>query len=109
MAEPSKQAGLYLFGQVVGVSERPWSSDAFKFNYEVGIGRPYVNEWGEPDTDVTRVVVPADRWQEVKAAAEKFKGQMVSVRVIASARKGGRDGAFLSFFMPKQSDLIPQP
>jgi len=109
MSESAKQTGLYLFGRVMGFSERPWHSDPSKLNYELGIGRDYQNEWGDASTDVTRVTVPADRVPEIKALAEKFKGKYVSVRVIVNARKGGRDGAFLSFFLPKTSDLVVQP
>jgi len=103
-----KQSGFYVCGQVVGFAERPWQSDPSKVNYEIGIGRPYTNDFGQPDVDVTRVQVPADRAAELRAVVEKLRGKFVSVRVVVNARKGGRDGAFLSVYMPRTSDLVPQ-
>lgn len=101
------QAGQYVIGQVLGYKEEPWkneSSGRSGMNRQLAVvTNEYVDQWQEKKKTVQIVDVPQDIATSVAVEAEKLKGKTVMVRVVFRANKGGRDGAWLSCFMPKDS------
>ncbi|WP_201356428.1 hypothetical protein [Amphritea japonica] len=104
----AKFEGFYLAGTLQGFKSTPWSSDPTKFNHRVGIARTYEDDWGNAQTDVTEVDVSLDDVQVIQKQCDILKGQDVIVRVVPSARKGGKTGAWLSVFIPKGEKILPQ-
>jgi len=101
--------GVYVFGKMIGYSETPWNNDPNKFNRKIRLQTgAYVDGFGEEIKDYTDVDISMDRAGELKAHAEHMKGKDVSVRVVFKAVKGGRNGAFLNCFMPKDAQIVEQ-
>lgn len=100
--------GVYVMGTCVGYSETPWKNDDSRMNRTIGISRTFTDKWDQTVTDIVEVEVPADGAEKFKKQAAMLKGKAVMLRVIPMAKAGGRNGAFLKLFAPKESDLLPQ-
>ncbi|MES9961692.1 MAG: DNA-binding protein [Sedimenticola sp.] len=98
--------GFYLQGEMKGYIEKPWANDPTKFNRQVGIvTRVYDDQWGQKQENVQSVDIPYELADQVKQIANDLIGKTVVLPVVPSARKGGRDGAWLSVFMPKDGTI----
>lgn len=100
--------GFYLAGRLEGFSMTPWTNNPEKFNYRVGISRSYEDKWGNTTKDVVEVDVSMEAVQVIQKQCEMLKGKDVIVRVVPSARAGGRNGAWLSVYIPKGESIVPQ-
>lgn len=103
--------GTFVVGVLLGYDEEEWKS---KTTGNTGVNRRLGIVTGERETgfgQTTQNVQIVDIMEEVapliKARAEELKGKRVMIRTVFRARKGGRDGAWLSAFMPKDADIIP--
>jgi len=106
------KSGVYLYGRCVGFQSEPWSNPqtgASGTNFTLGIARDYQDNWGNQQTDVTRVSVSQDDVARVQELANKFKDKPVEVQIVQLARKGGKNGAWLSTFLPKGGLLALAP
>ena len=101
-------SGEFVIGKLLGYSESPWANDPTKFNRRVGIQTgSYQDQFGVQHPNVVSVDVQFDDVPAVASQCQNLNGSYVMVPVITSARKGGRDGAFLGRFMPKKSQIMP--
>jgi len=102
--------GTYIVGTVKGYSEQPWEnkqSGKSGMNRRLGIAtNTYEDEWGEKHQDIQNIDVQQDSVAHIAAQAEKLKGKKVMIAVVWRAKTGGRNGAWLSCFLPKDADLI---
>ncbi|MDH2435387.1 hypothetical protein QCD60_23025 [Pokkaliibacter sp. MBI-7] len=103
------QFGEYVCGVVQDVISEPWSSDPTKFNHRVLMIRPYSDQYGNPQTDVMQIDIAAEEVQPMRAQLQHFRGQPALLQVVAQARSGGRNGAWLRRFKPKGANFIPFP
>lgn len=104
----AKLEGFYLAGTLEGFSMTPWTNNAEKFNYRVGISRSYEDKWGNRTKDVVEVDVSLEAVQVIQKQCDMLKGKEVMVRVVPAAKTGGRNGAWLSVYIPKGESIIPQ-
>lgn len=100
--------GLYVFGECLGVKATPWRNDPNKYNYRLGIKDTFINSWGQTVADVFEIDIPLDHIQTVKAQAELLNGKKISVRIRAVAKQGGRNGAFLLYYVADPVQLVEQ-
>lgn len=99
--------GTYIIGKLKGYSETEWSSKGKSGkNYRVGIVvRTYKDQFGEDQESVQLVDISAESATRIAVACESLKGKTVQIPVVFKARVGGRDGAWLSCFMPKDGEI----
>lgn len=100
--------GMYVAGKCEGFESTPWRNDPNKYNHRIGISREFTGQFGAVEKKIEVIDVPQDFVSKFQAQAQQLKGQQVIIRVVAQARAGGRNGAFLSLFAPADSDLLPQ-
>ncbi len=105
--------GMYVKGRIKGYQESPWTGpQSSGVNRQLGlVVREYQDRWGDTQESVITVDIHQDRVDEVRTIAEKNRGKDVLIEVVFAARKGGRDGAWLACFMPKEGEIrlaIPQ-
>ncbi len=106
--------GIYVKGRIKGYQETPWTgAQSSGVNRQLGlVAREYQDRWGDTQESVITVDIPQERVDEVRAIAEKHQLKDVLIEVVFAARKGGRDGAWLACFMPKEGEIKvvgPQP
>lgn len=97
--------GEYIVGVLKELITEPWSNDSTKFNHRLILVSPYIDNYGNNQTDVNRVDVLPDDLQNFKDQVNKFKDKKVIVPCVNRARSGGRKGAWLSKFVPKGSSI----
>lgn len=97
--------GTFIFGRLVGYSESAWASNGKQgVNRRLGvISRSYQDEFGQQVEETTSIDISQAMVPYVKEQVEKFSGKEISVQVVFQAQKGGKEGAFLKAFMPKES------
>jgi hypothetical protein len=101
--------GFFVLGKCVGFAAEQWARNGKSgTNYRLGISREYEGHFGQVETDTMQIDVAQDIAQKIEKQVAMLKGQPVAIRVIPSAKVGGKNGAWLSLFAPKDSDLIPQ-
>ncbi len=101
--------GIFVAGKIVGFVSEPWARNGKSgVNHRIGLQRSYTDRWGIEVSDVQQIDVAMDAVDRVRIDAEKFRGQHVVVRVSVMAKIGGKNGAFSTYFMPKESLVIPQ-
>lgn len=93
--------GYYIQGILKGYIEKPWSTNPERFNRQIGIATAtYDDQWGQKQENIVNVDVAADNSEAVRKIVNALVGKTVVLQVVPRARKGGRDGAWLSVFMP---------
>ncbi len=98
--------GEYIAGTMLGYSETPWKNDANKFNRTVGVMTgQYTDQYGQSHSNTISVDVQFDDAERIKAIAEKTKGSSVMIPVVHVAKAGGKNGAWLSRFIPKGAEI----
>lgn len=97
--------GYFVVGEFHSVVSEPWATDQSKFNHRLIVTNQYQDSIGMPQTDVIRIDLSADDLTVIQQQAPRIQGKQVMVPVVCSARKGGRNGAWLSVRMPKGSKL----
>jgi hypothetical protein len=100
------KAGTYVVGVVKGFSSQPWTKDPTKFNHRLGlVVGGYQDEWGVDHESIQTVDIQAADVERVKKFAADHLGRAVIVPAVYRARPGGRDGAWISCFMPKEAEI----
>lgn len=98
--------GSFLIGTFVGYSETPWTTDNTKLNRRIGIQTGvFTDQFGQEQTTTESVDIQLSDAERIKNIADDLKGKEVVIPVVYRARKGGRNGAFLSCFMPQGAQL----
>lgn len=101
--------GAYLMGTCVGFAEEAWARNGKSgVNYRVGISRTYQDKYGNPVTETIDADVANDAVAKIRNQVAMLRGQPVMVRFVPIAKVGGRSGAFVTYFIPNDADLIPQ-
>lgn len=90
------------------VSE-PWSNDKTKFNHKIILSNPFLDSNGFQQTEVMSIDIAHDDVHRVQQLSSELKGKQVILPCIFNARKGGKNGAWLSRFMPKGSIIQALP
>lgn len=100
------QFGTYIIGEFVGYIEKPWPTDATKLNRRIRLvtGR-YLDDFGQEQLQTQEVDIQLEDVGTIKHLEADLKGKQVVIPAVFRARKGGRDGAFLSCFMPKGATI----
>lgn len=105
----SNLQGFFFHGTCVGFAQEPWSRNGKSgINYRLGISRTYNDKYGNPVTETTDLDVASDAVPKISKQVEALRGQPVLVRFVPVAKVGGRSGAFVTYFVPGDSELIPQ-
>jgi hypothetical protein len=98
--------GFYLFGICKGFRVDQRTADGKTYvNYRLGIARTYQGHYDETNEEVIEVDILQDDQANIGKVAEAYKGKPVVIEVVPRARKGGKQGAWLSLFAPKGSAL----
>jgi hypothetical protein len=97
--------GFFVCGVFHSVISEPWASDPSKFNHRLVINNPYLDQYGNQQTEVVRIDINPDDLTVLQAQSPRITGKQVLVPVVCAARSGGRSGAWLSVRMPKGSKL----
>ncbi|MEJ1339151.1 MAG: hypothetical protein RPT95_13600 [Candidatus Sedimenticola sp. (ex Thyasira tokunagai)] len=101
--------GTYLFGIFKGYTESDWASGGKsgvnrRFGIQTG---KFEGQWGDTQEQIQSVDVYDDTVAAALAnRAPELVGKSVRVRVVFKAKKGGKEGAWLSCFLPRDSDII---
>lgn len=103
------QNGFQAVGMMHGFVSEPWSTDNTKFNHKVILSNPFLDGNGFQQTEVMSIDVAHDDVQRVQQLANELKGKQVILPCNCNARKGGKNGAWLSRFMPKGSAIQALP
>lgn len=92
--------GLYVVGVVQGFVSEPWRNDKTKFNHRLVIRRDYQDRYGNPAQDYENIDVMNDDVQRIQAFAAENKDKRVMCPVNKQARQGGKNGAWMSTYLP---------
>lgn len=101
----SLQLGSYVVGICKDFRSEPWNTDPTKFNHRLIISRPYSDQYGNEQTDVTIIDINSDDVHAVQNQVASFRDKAIICPVAVAARAGGRNGAWLASRMPKQGQL----
>ena len=99
------QNGTYCVGIMNGFVSQPWTNDPNKFNHRILLANPYLDNNGFQQTEVITIDVSADDVQRVQGLCNQLKDKQVIVLTRFDARKGGKNGAWLSRFMPRGANI----
>lgn len=100
------KAGNYVVGVLKGFSSVPWKTDPSKFNHRLGVCiGSYQDEWGQDHETIQTIDIQAADIERIKKFAADHSGRVVIVPAVFRARPGGRDGAWMSCFMPKDQEI----
>ena len=100
--------GVFIIGKCMGFVSEPWQRGGRSgVNNKIGVARTYEDKWGNTMTEIMQIDVPAKAVNKFREQAEMMKGTQVMIRVAPIAKQGGRSGAFLTYFAPEDSNLIP--
>lgn len=103
------QNGFQAVGVMHSFVSEPWSSDNTKFNHKIILSNPFLDTNGFQQTEVMTIDISHDDVKRVQQLATELKGKQVITPCICNARKGGKNGAWLSRFMPKGSIIQALP
>lgn len=103
------QNGFQAVGIMHGFVSEPWSNDNTKFNHKIILANPFLDGNGFQQTEVMSIDIAHDDVQRVQKLANELKGKQVIIPCSCNARKGGKNGAWLSRFMPKNSIIQALP
>lgn len=99
------QNGFQAIGIMNGFQSIPWKNDPSKFNHRLLLANPYLDGNGFNQTEVISVDVSHEDVQRVQRLADELKGKQVILPCRCEAKKGGKNGAWLSKFLPKGSNI----
>lgn len=100
--------GKYIAGVLRGYQEKAWPSDPNKMNRRVCVETgKYTDDFGVDHVTTELIDIQYDDVEKIKKQCDQMKGKKVIMPFIPVAKKGGRDGAWLSQFMPKGGDIKP--
>jgi len=99
------QNGTFCVGIMHGFISQPWSNDPNKFNHRVLLTNPYLDGNGFQQTEVITIDISQDDVQRVQSLCNQLKDKQVIIYTRFDARKGGKNGAWLSRFMPRGSSI----
>jgi hypothetical protein len=99
--------GTYIIGVYKGYQSKPWSNGT-----NAGVNHTIKLQTGEYDDGFGEVIPSFQKVEVHEQAALKFQargnelhGKLISIPVIYRSKKGGRDGHWLSCFMPQESEI----
>ena len=95
--------GIMLFGIFQKVVAEPWSTDASKLNYTLGINiGSYTDRFDTVHFNVVPVTISPDQYNKFLSQPE-LVGQHVWFPIIVTSRKGGSTGAWTSYRIAKDT------
>lgn len=101
------QPGIYIIGIIKGFKSTPWAKDPSKYNHQLGlVTGTYTDEWDNVHENVVKIDIQAVDLERVRSQVQGKEGKTISVPVIGRARAGGKTGAWLSYFMPQNAEII---
>lgn len=106
VTKPIEQ-GIKVIGTLRGYAEIPWRNDPSKVNRKIGIAIETVDSYGCPDSINIDLDVPYGGWQKYQSQAEMLKGKVVEINIGVTAKKGGKTGAWLSYYIVSDTDIVP--
>ena len=103
--------GFYIVGIFSGTNTRPWKDrqGQERYTHSLVVSRPYEDQFGNPQTEVNQVEFSTEEQQRINAESGKWAGKKVMIPVVVRARPGGRNGAWSSYYMPKDSKITVLP
>ena len=102
----SISSGVYIVGDLLGYEEVPWSNNPEKFNRRIGLKTgEYEAGFGRSESNIQTVDIQQADVNYILGIVDKLKDKKVIVPVVYRARAGGKNGAFLGCFMPKDSKI----
>lgn len=101
--------GFYVFGVCIGVVSEPWNRNGRSgVNNRLGVEKVYQDKYGREVRDLIEIDLPATEVERFRNAAQQMKGKPVFLRVQPMPKAGGRNGAFMTYFAPSDSQLVLQ-
>ena len=101
------EIGARLFyGTAECTPPQTWSNDPTKFNHRLHLVSQYNDNYGYVQTQHINIDVNAEDLTRVQEFCNINNGSQVIVQVNNTARKGGKSGAWLSQYMPKDAEII---
>ena len=100
------QNGEYVVGVLQELKTEPWRNDPSKVNHKLIVTNPYNDSYGNPQTEVKTIDVSGESLSYLNDFIAKNKGQRVMIPIRTQAKVGGRNGAWLSRYMPKETEII---
>lgn len=102
--------GLYVFGTFAGLVANPWiQGEKSGVNHRLGVvTSEYQDEYGQPKTETTNINLSKEQYETFKKDQSLFLGKPIFMLVGVRAQKGGREGAWLSYFALKLSKPVLQ-
>ncbi len=97
--------GSYIVGTLSGTDTNDWTDrdGQVRQNHYLILAATYQDRFGNPQTEVNRVEFAHTRLAEINKSIGEMAGEKVLVPVRVEARKGGRNGAFITYFLPTSS------
>lgn len=99
------ELGNYVIGICRDFRVEPWAKDPTKFNRVLIIARPYSDQYGNEQTDVTRIDINQEDVQSIQSQVAALREKPVVCPIVYSARTGGKNGAWLSARLPREAKL----
>lgn len=101
--------GHCVVGQLLGVKSKTRESGGNTYvNHDLGVlVGSYQDDYGVTHQDVLNVSINKDDLARVSAMVEKHKEKQVIFPVLVNARVGGKNGAWLSTYLPKDAAFLP--
>ncbi|MFT5298158.1 MAG: hypothetical protein ACI9YH_004205 [Colwellia sp.] len=98
--------GFQAVGIMHGFQSDPWRNDPSKFNHRILLANPFLDGNGFQQTEVMSIDIAHDDVHRVQQLANELKGKRVILPCRCDAKKGGKNGAWLSRFLPKGSNIM---
>jgi hypothetical protein len=101
--------GQFICGKLLGYQETPWPTDPTKLNRRIGVlTGTYKDSFGVEHVNSELIDIQYAESAIIQNQCASLVGKHVIVPVITVAKKGGKDGAWLSKFMPKGACITEQ-
>jgi hypothetical protein len=98
--------GTFVIGILSQLVTEPWASNGKSgTNYRLAISSPYEDRFGNPQTEVTTIDVASDEHARVWGECKELVGKRIAVPCRHTARQGGKTGAWVARFMPKNTSV----
>lgn len=99
--------GFHAVGIFHEFKSSPWANDPTKFNHRILLANPFQDANGFNQTDVVFIDVSNQDVERIRGLESNFKGKQVIIPCRFEAKKGGKNGAWLSKFLPKGAQIQP--
>jgi hypothetical protein len=105
MEAHTMEKGHYIVGIYLGYKEEPWTKGNGT-NRKIGLQtNEYLDDFEQVVKTTTRVDVSPEHSNYYKSHHDELIGKLVMVPVLAKARAGGKEGAWLSLYQPKNTEI----